>query len=318
LANALNRIVQQEFEDFELIVCDNASTDLTPIICHEFALKDSRIRYFRNDTNVGIAANHNLTFERSRGRYFKWVAHDYDFPQRMLSGLVATMTDAPPSVSLVYSHCEYIDESGQPMWVDSDGVCNNSPWPHRRLSHFLRHVHMYNCAYGLIRSDVLRRTRLYGLFPGSDYVLFAELTMQGKFIEIPEPLLRIRRHSGRTYTANKDRKALRRLFLPDRPDQFLPISLRTQMVLELIRATVTAPLPARDKWLCTAVAIAKPQWETFRAFGGRQAERVLGRPWRSFRGGAHIPSYAPPLHGEAMRMALARPANSGERKGAEK
>jgi glycosyltransferase involved in cell wall biosynthesis len=285
LPNSLPRLLRQDYLDFELVICDNASTDRTQEICLAFAAQDPRVRYFRNEKNVGLAANHNRTFELSRGQYFKWAAHDDDFPVNMLSGLVKVMDQVPASVCMVYSYCEYVDESGQPMWVDSDHVNNPSRWPHKRLSHFLRNVHMYNCPYGLIRSDVLRKTRLYGLFPGSDHVLFAELAMLGEFIEIPEPLLRIRKHSGRTFTANKDPKALRELFTPGRGSRFLPISLRTHMELELIRGALVIPLSLRDRVLCTLWAVCKPQWENFRAFGGRQKAKLLGRPLQSASNG---------------------------------
>src|SRR6185369_16628228 len=164
-----------------------------------FAKKDSRIRYFRNEKNIGLAANHNRTFFLSRGTLFKWVSHDDDFPPSMLRRMVEVMEQASPSVSVVYSHCQYIDEVGNVQGVDSDGVDSDDPWPHRRLFHYLENVHMYNCPYGLIRAERLRNTRLHGLFFGSDHVLFAELAMLGNLVEIPEPLLRIRRHPGRTY-----------------------------------------------------------------------------------------------------------------------
>jgi len=61
--NALTRFLEQDFEDFELIVSDNASTHETQEICRTFAEKAPRICYFWNETNIGLAANHNLMFE---------------------------------------------------------------------------------------------------------------------------------------------------------------------------------------------------------------------------------------------------------------
>ena len=275
LPNAFTALIQQEFEDFELIVSDNASTDATESICRDFASRDSRIRYFRNHSNIGLAANHNRTFLLSRGRFFKWAAHDDDFPRTMLRRFVQVYDESSASVCLVYSQCEYIDDRGCIQGIDSDGVTSNDPRPHRRLAHFHRHVHMYNCPYGLIRSATLRKTRLNGLFPMSDHVLCAELAMLGAFVEIPEPLLRIRRHAGRTFTANRTPSALRELFAPGRGHTFSPLGLRTRMHLELIRSALQVPTNPRDKLLCTAVALAVPQWGSFRDFGGRQKRKLL-------------------------------------------
>src|SRR6267142_5432239 len=85
LPNTLKRLLEQDFEDFELIVSDNASTDGTPEICRMFAEQDPRVHYVRNEANIGLAANHNRTFELSRGELFKWAAHDDDFPPAMLA-----------------------------------------------------------------------------------------------------------------------------------------------------------------------------------------------------------------------------------------
>src|SRR5882724_5779416 len=274
LSNALKGLLEQDFKDFELIVSDNASTDRTPDICRIFAERDPRVRYVRNETNIGLAANHNRTVELSRGQFFKWAAHDDDFPPAMLARFVNAFEEGPPSIGLVYSRCEYVDELGNVEGVDSDGVDTSDLRPHKRLAHFLRHVHMYNCPYGLIRSDLLRKTRLYGLYPMSDHVLFAELAMLGVFVELSEPLLRIRRHPGRTFTATRSSKVLREMFAPGRGHRVLPVSMRTHMVAELIRSAMLIPPRPRDKVLCTAVALAVPQWRTFRAFGGRQKRRL--------------------------------------------
>jgi glycosyltransferase involved in cell wall biosynthesis len=275
LPNALTRLLEQEFEDFELIVCDNASTDATGEICREFAVRDSRIRYVRNATNIGLAGNHNRTFELSRGQFFKWAAHDDDFPPAMLARFVDTFDQSPPTVSVVYSRCEYIDEFGNVEGIDSDGVDRNDRRPYIRLAHLLRFVHMYNSPYGLIRSDMMRQTRRHGYYPMADHVLLSELAMLGIFVELPEPLLRIRRHPGRTFAANKSRQALRELFTPGQSRTILPMGLRTRMALELIRSTVLLPIPLKDKIPCTAVAAVGPQWRAFRAFGGKQKKKLL-------------------------------------------
>ena len=193
----------------------------------------------------------------------------------MISSFLRAFEENAPSVGVVYSRCEYIDELGEVEGVDSDGVDNSDPRPHKRLAHLLWYVHMYNSVYGLIRADVLRKTRLHGLYPMADHVLLAELSMLGAFVELPDPLMRIRQHAGRTFNANKTARALRELFTPGRAHQFMPVSLRTRMKAELVRSAVLVPATRRDKALCTAVALVVPQWRTVRSFGGRQKQKVL-------------------------------------------
>src|SRR5207245_725070 len=73
---AIESILAQTFSDWELVICDNASTDATEAICREYAARDPRVRYSRNAENLGPAGNHARCFELSRGRYFRWHAHD--------------------------------------------------------------------------------------------------------------------------------------------------------------------------------------------------------------------------------------------------
>ena len=76
LEEALDSILAQSFDDFELVISDNASTDRTEEICRAYAHKDERIRYFRMRENYGVIDNFNNAFRLSAGEYFKWAASD--------------------------------------------------------------------------------------------------------------------------------------------------------------------------------------------------------------------------------------------------
>ena len=76
LAESLDALLGQSYEDFELIISDNASTDGTEDICRRYAKQDSRIRYIRQPRNIGCAPNHNVLVRQSRGELFKWASDD--------------------------------------------------------------------------------------------------------------------------------------------------------------------------------------------------------------------------------------------------
>jgi glycosyltransferase involved in cell wall biosynthesis len=259
LAKLLNTMVAQDYEDFELIISDNASTDSTPQICREFGGRDRRIRYLRNEVNIGLAPNHNRVFKECRGEFFKWVAYDDEYSKDMIRRCVEVLQDAPPTVSVVYPACELIDESGKPLGVFSDRVALPDPRPHRRLRCLLSNLDIYNCTYGMMRSSILAKTRLYGSFPKSDHVLFAELAMLGELRHIPEPLLRLRHHPGRSFQANRTLQRLRELFDPVEAKKRSFFTLEGKVRWELLRS---ASLPSRksDRLLCFFVAFAIPQY----------------------------------------------------------
>lgn len=76
IRDALNSLLEQTFRDFELIISDNASTDLTGEICQEYAQRDSRIVYVRQNENIGAAANFQFVLERAQAHIFMWAAYD--------------------------------------------------------------------------------------------------------------------------------------------------------------------------------------------------------------------------------------------------
>ncbi len=279
---ALESLIQQDYEDFELVICDNASTDGTGAICLDYARRDTRIRYSRNEKNIGLAPNHNRVFELSRGDYFKWVAHDDEYSRHMLTRFVEVFAEAPPSVSVVYSQCDMIDEFGNVQDTRSDHVEKKDPSPFRRLAHLLQNASIYNFTYGLIRSEALRKTRLHGSYPMTDRVLFAELAMLGELWEISEPLLRLRFHAGRTFQANTTMKALRTLFDPAKGNALSLLGLESRVHLELVRSSYRTPSRLRDKLLCVSTALVVPYWIRFKNFGGLQ-RRKLKRALRRSR-----------------------------------
>ena len=67
IRETIDSLLSQTFEEFELIICDNASTDHTEEICRDYERRDSRVRYHRNPRDIGPAGNHNECFAHSRG-----------------------------------------------------------------------------------------------------------------------------------------------------------------------------------------------------------------------------------------------------------
>src|SRR5690242_490012 len=91
VADAVLSVLAQDFKNFELIITDNASTDRTEEICRAFAAADPRVRYVRNERNLGAGPNYNLGFALSRGRYFKWSACDDRISESFLSACFAAL-----------------------------------------------------------------------------------------------------------------------------------------------------------------------------------------------------------------------------------
>ncbi|HMG93488.1 MAG TPA: glycosyltransferase family 2 protein [Chryseolinea sp.] len=74
---SIRDILNQTFKDFELIICDDCSTDSTEQVCREFEKRDSRIRYFRHPENIAMPANCNFGITQSNFDYVA-ILHDGD------------------------------------------------------------------------------------------------------------------------------------------------------------------------------------------------------------------------------------------------
>ena len=111
LAESLDALLGQTYEDFELIISDNASTDGTADICRRYEKQDSRIRYVRQPRNIGCAPNHNFVVGQARGELFKWASHDDLYARDLLKRCVDAL-DEYPHVVLAHSWTAMIDGSG--------------------------------------------------------------------------------------------------------------------------------------------------------------------------------------------------------------
>ena len=109
LPRALDCLIAQTLDNFEVVISDNASTDATSEICAEYARRDPRIRWFRQDENLGAAKNYNFVFREARAPYFAWAAHDDERHPDNLRRCVEYLETVLPSVVLAYPRSAFID-----------------------------------------------------------------------------------------------------------------------------------------------------------------------------------------------------------------
>lgn len=212
LAETIESILTQTFEDFELIISDNASTDITKTICWTYMAKDSRIRYFRNETNLGAAKNYNRVFELASGKYFKWAAADDLCAPTYLEKCV-TILETQPEAVLSYPQTTIIDEHSEAIRQYHDDLDLRIPNVRDRFRQAISAIAECNAVFGVIRSDVLRKTSLIGNYLASDKVLLVELSLFGQFYKLPEYLF-FRREHPQASSCNKSIESQQEFFDP--------------------------------------------------------------------------------------------------------
>lgn len=192
LSNALNSLLKQDFKDFELIISDNASIDNTQRICLDYAARDKRIRYYRNEINKGSIWNFNQTFMLSQGEYFMWAScHDVWEPSYIAKCLEVLKSES--AAVLCYSLADCIDVNGNDLNLILRGPDSRGLDKISRCHVILWGMQYAYPVYGLIRTDVLKKTKLFSKTIGCDNILLFELSLLGEFAQIPEVLLHIRK-----------------------------------------------------------------------------------------------------------------------------
>lgn len=250
LAESIEALLGQSYEDFELIISDNASTDDTADICHSYEKDDPRIRYFRQEHNIGGAPNHNFLVAQARGELFKWASHDDLYGRDLLKLCVDALEDFP-QVILAHSWTALIDASGAITKAVRYGLATSSPSAPERFRSILYEVGGDDDG-GVIRMDVLRRAPLLASYYRSDRTLVAGIALYGPFYQVPDWLYFRRDHEERAERAFKTVQSWCANLDPRRADALRNPALRlyAEYIWGYISAIHGAPLSPDDKRKC--------------------------------------------------------------------
>ncbi|MDW3096326.1 MAG: glycosyltransferase [Gammaproteobacteria bacterium] len=176
---SLTSLINQDYENLEIIVSNNASTDHTESICKQLAKKNKKIKYYTHDINYGISDNFNFVLEKSSGKYFMWASgHDLWSPN-YISECVKLMESNPNAV-ISFGSSKWIDHDNNPIqdkqygWIDTRGLDNLS----RYVVTFWGNMHPI---LGVINRDKLAARNAIGAV-GTDMVILCRLALIGDFI----------------------------------------------------------------------------------------------------------------------------------------
>ena len=184
VAEAIASILGQTLTDLELIVVDDGSTDSSPEVIHRFT--DPRIRYVRNERNLGHASSLNRGVALARGRYLAIMdSDDISLPERLARQV--DFLDAHPDVAMCGS------------WVETFGArmeLRRFPTEPAVLAASL----LLSCPFSM-PTVMLRREAMLpeGFDPRGlafDYAYWVEVANRAPVANLPEVLLKYRLHAG--------------------------------------------------------------------------------------------------------------------------
>lgn len=198
---SIESILNQTYSDFDFIIInDNPDRTLNDNIVEFYAMKDSRIRYYKNDTNIGLARTLNKGLQLAKGKYIaRMDADDISMPTR-LAKQIQYMESNPDCVVCGTKY----KIMGKP-WKRIDNICVDSDSAKAQL--------VLSTCFGhptvMIRKEVLDLNGLkYDIAydNAEDYKIWADLSWYGSFYNIPENLLEYRLNYGgvsKTKTENQ-------------------------------------------------------------------------------------------------------------------
>jgi len=202
LALAIDSVLAQTFADFELLVIDDGSSDRSPEIAADHAVRDARVRLVRQDA-LGLVAALNRGLREAQGDLIARLdADDLARPER-LARQVAAM-DANPRLNLIGSWAEKIDAEGKPAGALTP------PSDRQELRDTLARTNPFVHSSVMLRTEAARRAGGYraAFEAAEDYDLWLRLSEHGDIAIIPEPLVLYREHGGNVTV----RKAARQMF----------------------------------------------------------------------------------------------------------
>ncbi|MDR7543860.1 MAG: glycosyltransferase [Armatimonadota bacterium] len=298
LRESLESVLAQTYGDFELVVSDNCSTDETPEITA--SLKDDRLRYFRNPTNVGLVGNFNRCLALARGEYVCiWAHDDVMLPQNLQRKV--RLLDGDTSLGFVHSNILQIDDRGRVL-AEHWALDSRRDYHARGIDVFRRYaMAMVNVGSIVFIGAVLARRvcyeRLGGYREGIPFTCDGEMLMRMLLYYdtacIGQPLVKYRIHAGMITTrfrgpCDLEQHYLATRFVFDEHRERIPQCecLRRQVMMAFsergIRESLKAVRRGRPREAIAYLALAlrahsnpaSYPWLLWRAVTGRLATRI--------------------------------------------
>jgi glycosyltransferase involved in cell wall biosynthesis len=185
LQEAVDSIINQTYQRWELLIVDDASTDETPRLLASLMARDARIRSFRNAENRKLPASLNRGFAQVTGELLTWTSDDNAHRPEAIA-LLVDLLGSHPDVDIAYSDYTEIEEDGSP--IRHMGLRDASSLPFDNV--------VGPCF--LDRARVQQRLRGYAedMFLAEDYDFWLRASCHFRFARLSQDLYKYRVHSG--------------------------------------------------------------------------------------------------------------------------
>lgn len=196
---ALDSLLAQDYENFELIISDNASTDETLQICRDYAKRDNRIGIHKHSHNEGIQKNFQTVLELAQGEYFMWAAVDDYWLPDFVSALVKELNEHPEA-GVAMCAVKRIWEDGTLFdTVRFSGTRNPNSKSFLEMTLGLATSLKYNLfIYGLFRTRLIKTALPAPIIESGDRWFLSQFALATRFRYV-DSMLHVRMHHDKPY-----------------------------------------------------------------------------------------------------------------------
>lgn len=243
--DSLAALLQQDYPNLEIIISDNCSTDDTADICRELTAGDERVRFIRQESNIGAAANSIEVLEQANGQYFMWASGHDLWSADMVSACVKMLEEHPGS-AIAYAQSDWIGVRGERLEKYSGGYdTRGMDTITRFFTVFWGNLHP---VLGLIRLQYLREIPKIHTCVGADQILLAELAFKGDFLHVTSTGWSRRQfRTEESHTEKLQRYTSKEFKLAESwLDRTFPL---LRLPLELTRVVLRSPLSLLERFI---------------------------------------------------------------------
>ena len=204
----LNSLLSQTFTNFELIISDNGSTDLTSKICEEYAQKDKRIIYFKQKKNMGAWENFAFVLNKAKSKYFLWTAvDDYILPQFIEENVKTLEVDEKIACSI--SKIRLFGENSNNLQLNEKdskikkikkkflrnyGYMNTFAAKgtyEERINEYIKNLRHNQCFYGIYKTHQIKQAFIQKPFLGQDTCIIFNILKFGELNVVDKVLMEV-------------------------------------------------------------------------------------------------------------------------------
>lgn len=183
LKKSIDSILEQTYNDFELIIVNDCSNDNTAQIIEEAVQGDPRVRCITNRINQKLPGSLNIGFAEARGEYYTWTSHDNMYHKDALKAMVNEL-EKESCVGMVYCDFMIIDKNDNKIGICRQDMPEALAWKNPVGACFL------------YRREIAEEIGGYDteLFLAEDYEYWLRIWEKSKIVHIPQVLYYYRKH----------------------------------------------------------------------------------------------------------------------------